>query len=57
MPVLLDSGGEVARQYSISGIPTTLFIDKDGVIQGRHIGAFIYRQQLEEELARIMPVQ
>jgi len=57
MPVLMDSGGEVARQYSIISIPTTLFIDKDGVIQGKKIGAFIYRRQLEEELARIMPVQ
>jgi len=57
MPVLLDSGGEVARQYSIISLPTTLFIDKDGIIQGKKIGAFIYREQLETELARIMPVQ
>jgi len=57
MPVLLDSEGEVARQYGIMSLPTTLFIDKAGVIQGKKIGAFIYREQVEKELALIMPVQ
>ncbi len=57
MPVLLDSEGEVARQYGIMSLPTTLFIDRDGIIQSKKIGAFIYREQVEEELALIMPVR
>jgi peroxiredoxin len=33
-PVVLDTQGKVADQYHIYAIPTVLFIDKSGVIQG-----------------------
>ncbi len=32
-PVVMDEDGDVARQYRISALPTTFFIDADGVIQ------------------------
>jgi peroxiredoxin len=37
-PLLLDSDGAVADQYQVRGIPTTLFIDSQGVIRKRHLG-------------------
>lgn len=37
-PVLLDKGGKVAGVYNVFGIPTTFFIDKEGVIRERVFG-------------------
>jgi peroxiredoxin len=55
LPVLLDTNGVVAQKYSILNIPTTFFIDGDGVIQEKRIGAFINAAQIEEQLSKIMP--
>jgi len=57
IPVLLDTSGAVAQQYSILNIPTTFFINEDGIIQSKRIGAFIYKEQIENELGKIMPGQ
>ncbi|WP_332634480.1 redoxin domain-containing protein [Halalkalibacter flavus] len=38
-PVLLDEHGEIASLYQIGPIPTSLFIDKNGIISDIHIGA------------------
>ena len=35
---LLDTSGEVSTTYRVSGIPTTYFIDREGVIQEMFIG-------------------
>jgi len=37
-PVLLDSKGEVSRSYRIRGLPTSYFVDQNGVIMGRELG-------------------
>jgi peroxiredoxin len=37
-PLLLDPGGVVQRQYQVTGYPTTVFVDREGLIQIRHIG-------------------
>ena len=37
-PVLLDSRGQVASAYRIRGLPTSLFIDAEGVIQAVRMG-------------------
>jgi cytochrome c biogenesis protein CcmG/thiol:disulfide interchange protein DsbE len=36
--VLVDEAGAVAQQYRVRGVPTSLFIDRDGVIQSLHTG-------------------
>lgn len=54
-PVLLDSRSAIAKMYNITAIPTTYFIDKDGVIQTRIIGAFSSKAQIESELGKIIP--
>ena len=55
LPVLLDTGKVVARRYNIRGIPTTFFIDKDGIIQEKIIGAFPNKEAIENRLDKIMP--
>lgn len=53
--VLLDTKRNVAETYNISGIPTTFFIDKDGIIQDKVIGPFQNKTQIENRLSKIMP--
>ena len=55
LPVLLDTKKNVAQKYNISGIPTTFFIDKDGVIQEKIIGAFPNKGAIEKHLSKIIP--
>src|SRR5579875_4011047 len=38
-PILLDTNDKVNEQYQIISIPTTFFIDKNGVIQNKIVGA------------------
>ena len=55
LPVLLDIKSDVARNYNIRGIPTTFFIDKDGIIQDVKVGAFPNKRAIEGSLSKIMP--
>ena len=48
--VLLDIEQSVAKNYNIRGIPTTFFIDKDGIIQDMKIGAFSSKAEIEQRL-------
>ncbi len=36
---VIDSTGEVARDYMVTGIPSSFFIDKDGIIRALQVGA------------------
>lgn len=38
LPVLADPGGTIANSYGIQGVPTTVFIDKDGNIASSKVG-------------------
>ena len=49
-PVLLDMTGGVARMYNIRSIPTTLFIDEDGIIQYIDVGSFSSKADIEQRL-------
>jgi len=55
LPVLLDTRGSIAQRYNIMGIPTTFFIDKEGIIQEKIIGAFQNKAQIEKRLSKIIP--
>ena len=37
-PVLLDRDGKVAQSYFVRGIPTSVFVDEEGIIQAVHVG-------------------
>ena len=53
---VLDSTGAVAANYKIRAIPTSFFIDEEGVIQAVNIGAMT-KQGMEAMLAEaMMPV-
>jgi len=55
LPVLLDTKKVVAQKYGIRAFPTTFFIDKDGIIQVKVIGAFPDKAAIESRLSEIMP--
>jgi thiol-disulfide isomerase/thioredoxin len=55
-PVLLDSEGAIAEQYGIQAIPTTFFIDSDGIIQEVKVGAFQSMAEIEDSLSRLINV-
>lgn len=55
LPMLLDTEGATVQKYTISAIPITFFIDKDGIIQAKIIGAFPSKEAIEKTLVKIMP--
>ncbi len=52
--VLLDAEQIVAQHYNVGAIPTTFFIDKDGIIKDVRIGAFASEAQILVGLRKIM---
>ncbi|MEE8418559.1 MAG: TlpA disulfide reductase family protein [Dehalococcoidales bacterium] len=56
LPVLLDGDMGVARIYNITGYPTTFLIDKNGIIQGKQIGAFPNTESIEVGLKKLIQV-
>ncbi len=50
-PVLLDSQNDVGNKYNIEYIPVSVFVDKDGKLLSRVIGAFANKAALERQLA------
>lgn len=55
LPVLLDTKQVISQKYNIRYIPTTFFIDKEGIIQVVRIGAFPNKEAIESDLNKIMP--
>jgi thiol-disulfide isomerase/thioredoxin len=53
-PVLLDEGGQVLKMYRAIGLPMSILLDQDGVIQVRHVGV-LTMEQLEDYLAQVLP--
>lgn len=51
-PVVLDSRGEIQQLYQVRGLPTTVFIDRQGRIAARHAG-LLTSQVLDRYLAEI----
>jgi peroxiredoxin len=37
-PILLDEQKAVAQRYLIPGVPTSFFVNREGMIQARHVG-------------------
>ena len=50
--ILLDEDEEVSKVYTITGFPTSIFIDKEGIIQSLVLGE-LSTEELEENLAQI----
>jgi peroxiredoxin len=46
-PVLLDNSKDTARNYLIRGIPSSYFLDQNGIIKEKAFGAVSYEKMLE----------
>jgi thiol-disulfide isomerase/thioredoxin len=58
-PIVRDTGERVGRMYNVRGLPTSFFVDKQGIIRDIVVGSVAgYPREdtfLEEELAKILP--
>lgn len=57
-PAVRDERAEIARSYQLFALPTTYFIDKDGVIASKFVGPFLGPEGLnvlEQRIAAIVP--
>ena len=53
-PVLLDQDGSVAQRYLVRAIPTSFFIDAQGVVSYKHTGPMT-RAAMEQVIRKILP--
>jgi len=51
-PILLDPGGEVQRTYRVLGYPTSVLIDREGLIHAIHVG-IMSETQLDNYLGEL----
>lgn len=68
-PLLIDRDGEVGDRYRLLGLPTTYFIDAEGVIRGSFAGPLedvvddqqvqgaIGASELDQQIAKILPAE
>ncbi len=52
-PVLLDEKGEVAKRYQVQSIPTTFFVNREGIIVDKTLG-LVDRQTLENKFKKLI---
>ena len=52
-PAIRDETGEIMRKYHMVGLPTTYFIDKEGIVRSKFVGPFLGREGLKELERRI----
>jgi cytochrome c biogenesis protein CcmG/thiol:disulfide interchange protein DsbE len=53
LPVVLDTRGAIAYQYGIQNIPTTFFIDSQGIVQHVQVGVFQSVAEIESILSQL----
>jgi len=51
-PVLLDPDGAVASKYAVLGLPTSFFVDRNGIVRAANIGA-MNRAYIEAQIAAL----
>ncbi len=52
-PAAIDKSGDIMQAFRITGIPTTVFVDPQGRLAGRHTGIFVGEEGIARLLARI----
>jgi len=55
-PVVFDQGGRAGSRYRVQAIPTTIFVDSEGVVVARHVGG-LSAADIAEYLGRFAPAQ
>jgi peroxiredoxin len=53
-PVLLDEEGAAVKAFGILGLPTSVFVDREGIVRGVNVGP-LTEDTLAERLADILP--
>lgn len=53
--ILVDSKGNTFQKYEIQYFPTTYFIDQNGIIKEKVIGAFPSKESIDKRLEQILP--
>ena len=53
-PILLDITGEVSQQYQLRGLPSTYFIDRNGVIQAVIVGGPMNETMIRSRVAAML---
>jgi cytochrome c biogenesis protein CcmG/thiol:disulfide interchange protein DsbE len=43
LPTVVDEGGHVSKAYRVRGLPSTFFLDRDGVVRAVQLGALDVR--------------
>ncbi|MCL4302068.1 MAG: TlpA family protein disulfide reductase [Anaerolineae bacterium] len=51
-PIVLDETSEVSRAYQVTGLPTSIFIDRDGIVREVRLGA-INKAYIEAMLSKL----
>jgi peroxiredoxin len=52
-PVLLDTSKDVLDGLGVSGLPTSIFVGRDGTVKTVHVGG-LTPQAIEQELAPLL---
>lgn len=52
-PVLMDRDNNVANQFSVFGLPVSVFVDEKGVVQGYIKGGVLTEQEIQEFIDRL----
>ena len=55
LPVVIDTSGVISNRYLVQYVPTTFFIDADGIIRNKVVGAFPNRAAIDKSMVKIMP--
>ncbi len=52
-PIVRDTGDRVGRMYKVNGLPTSIFIDRKGIIRDIVVGGPMTDQFLDQQIAKI----
>lgn len=55
-PAIRDETGEIMLKYHMVGLPTTFFIDKEGIVRSKFVGPFLGREGVKELERRIWAI-
>jgi peroxiredoxin len=53
-PILMDRDGSVFARYRVMGLPSTFFVDRDGVIQDVALGGPMTEAYIESQVTSLM---
>lgn len=52
-PTVIDANGSIANQYGVYALPTTIWIDADGIIRARHLGP-LEKEDIDRYMAELL---